>query len=85
MALLFGVIDVCCVYFPELKALLQYITGVSTVQGNNIVITFDPVPSGSITVNTCGRELQLSTHIVDEKTLYQEFDALTGERNFTMI
>lgn len=77
----------CHCIIAELKALLQYITGAPTVQGNSIIVSFDAMKSSamtaSITANTCGREVQLSIHIKDEQQFFQELTTVFGEHDFT--
>ena len=76
-------ISIFFLVFLELKALLQYVTGAPAVEGNSIIVSFCPIIA-SITANTCGRELQLSPNIQEEKRLFQELDVVVNESDFTM-
>lgn len=68
-----------------MKALLQYVTGVETVQGNSIAVTFDTgTDAAGVAANSCGRGLCLSTRIEEEYFFFREVDVLIGEKDFTM-
>ncbi len=86
MALWWALNNVMC-HFPELKAFLQYVTGAPTVQGNNIIVSFDALRTcamtAGITANTCGREVQLSVHVREKQLFFQELDTVIGECTFT--
>ena len=63
---------------------MQYITGMSTVAGNQVIVTFDHDPTAPIVANTCGRELRLSTSIENKQAFFQSMDTIIAEVDFTM-
>ena len=67
--------------FLELMAFLQFITGVPAPVGR-IFVTFDDNEGAE--VNTCGRQLILSTHIVEEDMFIAAVKALIMEKTFAM-
>ena len=75
----------CLMYiFLELMAFLQFITGAPAPVGR-IFVTFDDNEGAeAISVNTCGRQLILSTHIVEKDMFIAVVKALIMEKTFTM-
>ena len=68
----------------ELMAFLQFITGAPAPVGR-IFVTFDDNEGAeAISVNTCGRQLILSTRIVEEDMFIAAIKALIMEQTFTM-
>ena len=75
-----------CIFFAyaDLKGLVQYFTGSTTVQNNYIAVTFtNDTTDAGITASTCGKGAQLSTLITEEKAFFEECRTVIAENNFT--
>jgi len=65
-------------------AILQFVTGVPAPVGRIFVTFGDNEGAEAIAVNTCGKQLVLSTHIVEEDMFIATVKALIMDQTFTM-
>lgn len=68
----------------DLKGFLQFITG-STHATGSIAVVFDSDGSEAIVAGTCGKQLTLSTKILDKGLFVSAITTLGKEMSYTML
>ena len=71
-------------HLSDLKAFLMFITGCRVAVGKIAVSFVSSSGSEAIAVNTCGRQLTLSTHIKDKDIFVHGLLAIIPGRYYTM-
>ncbi len=67
----------------DLNAVVQFITGSQSTAGS-IMVSFSR-DVDAISANTCGRQLTLSTHILDQTLFNTALKMVISENSFTMV
>jgi len=71
-------------FFTGLKAFIQFVTGSPIAVGRMAVTFDDDADSEPISVNTCGRQLILSSSIQDKEVFIVAMTDVIPEVSFTM-
>lgn len=69
----------------ELKAFINFITGLEFPVGTIAVRFASDVDAEGVTANTCGRQITLSTGIEDKDVFIIALKAIIPDNSFTML